>query len=535
VSQTRTPEQLRAVKPPPLKLITGGENGDSTAERSTDRPEIVQEIQQQYGIPAYWDKKSEFIDKLNEPFWAGLYAKENIIIHEFLEQCFYNYNQETGLYSEQSEDELLHLIAERILSASRQWGTRYAGLSRFRGEFSIRGIIRHLRGQVKKRDFFQRNLDAETQFVHLADCMLRLDKNGYTREEFSPEYHSRNRSPIKYDPGAECQEFQDKLLAPLGDDDRQLLQKFFGQFILGINKSQRILLLDGKPGAGKSTLAEVIRRVVGEYNCEALRTEQLESSRFELGRFIDRTLLIGADVKDRFLSSPGAYKLKSMVGGDMLPAELKRSNARFRLRGILNILITSNARLRVWLQGDYEAWLRRLTIIRYENPRKGKRIDDFANYLILKEASGILNWALDGLVLLIEDLKNFGDMKISERQNGFVETLLCESDSLKLFVRGNIVRTSEEKATLTVNEIIEEYYKDCASKQWSPEPAGDARSKLEDFMMEYFGASKSNSVKREGKDQRGFFHVRFRKPDEEDPTEPEKKINAIDEAKDIEF
>jgi len=248
-----------------------------------------QDLELKYGSPVYWDKKGEFIVKLNEPYWAALHAQEHVIIHEFLEECFYDYASATGLYSQQSEDEILSIIANRICRASREWGQSFASLARFQSEVSIRGVIKHLRGQVKQRDFFQRHLDDDSQFVHVANCVLRIDSNGFHPEEFSPKYHSRNRSPVLYDSKARCPKFQDELLAPLDKDDRQLIQKFFGQFVLGINKSQRILLLDGWPGAGKTTLAEVIRRTVGNQNTEGLRTEQLESSRFEIGRFIDKT------------------------------------------------------------------------------------------------------------------------------------------------------------------------------------------------------------------------------------------------------
>jgi putative DNA primase/helicase len=479
--------------------IAGGANGD----------EPYRQIQKQHGAPVFWDKKAESIVQINEPFWAALFAQENIIIHEYLEQRFYLYHQHTGLYVPESNDEVRTKLAATLLRASRQWPS-LKEIEKFQAAQSLRGVIEHLQGQVKRRDFF----DKTEPLVHVANCVLRIKDNGFSSEAFSPEHRSRNRSPISYDAKAQCPRFKNELLAPLDDDDRELIQKYSGQLLLGINKAQRILLLEGKAGAGKTTLALVLKGIVGAQNIEGLRTEHLEE-RFEIGRFLDKTLLLGADVKDRFLSSKGAYKLKALVGGDSLPAELKGSNSRFDVEGRFNVLITSNARLRVRLQGDQDAWRRRLTVVRYEQERQNKRIDEFHQVLLREEASGILNWCLEGLLKLLSDLREFGDIRLSSRQKARVEALLTESDSLKLFLIRSLV--GSQNCNVTVNEIVEAYYKDCASNQWTPQAVTIVRSDLDDFILELFGVCKSNCVKRDGKDQRGFFNIRFRQDDEPDP------------------
>ncbi|MHC4321018.1 MAG: hypothetical protein ACYST3_01960 [Planctomycetota bacterium] len=47
-------------------------------------------------------------------------------------------------------------------------------------------------------------------------------------------------------------------------------------------------------------------------------------------------------------------------------------------------------RLQVELDGDVEAWRRRLSIVRFEGPVPEKKIPDFASVLIVQEGSGIL-------------------------------------------------------------------------------------------------------------------------------------------------
>ena len=78
-----------------------------------------------------------------------------------------------------------------------------------------------------------------------------------------------------------------------------------GQCLLGRNLTQTILILDGPGNASKGTLSNIVQQVIGERNCYELRTDHL-SERFEVFRYIGRTMLYGADVEPGFLRTEGA-------------------------------------------------------------------------------------------------------------------------------------------------------------------------------------------------------------------------------------
>lgn len=77
--------------------------------------------------------------------------------------------------------------------------------------------------------------------------------------------------------------------------------------------------------------------------------------------------------------------MKRLTGCDFIEAEFKGGNTRASLMGVFNILITSNNRLRVRLDGDEEAWRRRLLLVKFENPPVKKKIADFAKILVRDE------------------------------------------------------------------------------------------------------------------------------------------------------
>jgi phage/plasmid-associated DNA primase len=493
-SQVRTPEEVE--KKIAQQASRPGNNGSSPGSE-------VKELLDRCGFPAFKTEKGK-LSKLNEPFWAAYHSKhEPEMLFEADEQEFYCYDPETGLFQPRSCDSIRRKLAEQILEKSREWHG-LAELERFRNDAHLYGILAHLRGEVERREVFS----PAGNFIHLANCVLELQADGtFKKCAFSPEYHSRNRSPIFYDPKAECLNFKEMILGHIEKDDQDLIQQYCGQCLLGTNLTQRILLLDGVAGASKGTIVLITVGIIGEKNTCELRTEHLDG-RFEIGRMIGKTLLLGADVKADFLSSEGASRLKALVGGDRLEAELKTSNKRVYVNGNFNAIITSNSRLRVRLEGDQSAWDRRLAIAKYERPFRGNKIPNVHQLLLQSEGSGILNWCIEGAQKLLKSIKETGDISLSVRQRERVKTLLSESDSLRIFLRENI--THVRGLDLTVGEIIAEYNRYCVKAEWAPIPATIAQRQLEQLMLELFGVVKVKCVKRDGKDQRGFFNVRIR-------------------------
>lgn len=468
-------------------------------------------IIEQFGPPGYENAKGH-LSRLNENFWAAYYASNREkIIYEPAEGEFYDYTSDYGIFIPKSSDLIRTELSALLFEAAQNWNG-YQQLERFRSAKDLAGPIAHLRGQVEQRDFFTQ----ASSFVHLGNCTLNFAPEGskFNVEPFSPLHRSRNRSPINYDPKATCPEFERLILGHVKEDDRRALQKYGGQCLLGRNLTQRFLILDGVGGASKGAFVGVLNGVVGPKNVYELRTAIL-AERFEIGRMIGRTLLVGSDVKGNFLSDEGAYRIKSLVGGDPLEAETKNSNQRFTIYGVFNLVITSNSRLCIYLDGDQSAWERRLIIIRYDQPYPGQRIFEIEKYLLAKEAPGILNWCIAGLSMLFADYAQAGDIVLSADQQKRVSDLLSESNSLQLFVSNKIFRddtpmSNGQSYSLTSEEIINAYIEDCVKdKNWTPISFAAAEKRLPALMLRFFGSAKSHDVKRNNRAKRGFWNVRF--------------------------
>ncbi len=489
-------ELLKLISETPIKSLPE----ENLASRSES--EASSALEEKYGQPFYLNKDGA-ISSINQAFWAALYAEENVVLYEPDEQAFYRYNPSTGIYEVESADAIKTAISSRLLEASRQ-ADAFA-LQKFRTSAGLDSIVSHLRGLVEKRGAFTER----RKTIHLANGVVDFSSGKAQLLPFSPEYRARNRSPIPFDPNAKCERFLNELVIPaVHPEEVELLQKFAGMLLLGDNRAQRVVILDGEGGRGKTQFANVLRDIIGTANVTQLRTEQL-GGRFEIFRFLKKSLLVGLDVKPDFLSTKGASVIKALVGGDWFDAEQKGGTGSFQVQGNFNILITSNSRLRVRLEGDISAWKRRLVIIRFQGPPPVLKIADFARYLIEKEGPGILNWALLGAKKLLEEIPDSGgNLVLTPRQCGIVDSLLAESESLRHFLKDKLEKTS--LSDVTRSELIEAYAAYCPDKKWQALPITEVQSQLDALVLDLFGTTQRHNIQRDGKNCRGYGGIGFK-------------------------
>jgi putative DNA primase/helicase len=398
------------------------------------------------------------------------------LIWEPLEREFYRYDLPSGLWKKVTSDTLKLKLGNDFKQVSDATGLQ--DFVFLRTDSSLGGLVSLLKGTVEEWDAFKRPAN---RFIHLRNGIFDLGVHPPELKTFHPDYRSRNASPFVFDPEAECPEFLNNLLgSALGEDDIELLQLWAGSVLLGQNPAQRLLIITGTPGGGKSALVEVIEKIIGEQNVAQLRTKHL-GRQFEMYKFLGKTLLSGKDVPTNFLAEENASILKALVGGDLLDAEKKNGNEHFQLRGCFNVAITCNDRLTVRLNGDTGAWERRLLIIQYDRPKPKRRIAEYAAELVKKEGPGILNWLVIGAMKYVAEVKEFGDLRLTPAQRRRVEKLLQESDSLRHFVETRI--TKSPKYDLTCDDLRNGYLEFCEEQEWRPIDQREFNAQIAELMM----------------------------------------------------
>jgi len=462
---------------------------------------LYDELVQQHGEPYFMSKQGSIT--LNDTFFAAKFAVEHTIVHEPAERQFYRYDEAHGLWSPQTIDSVKLTFAEDLKSYADS--QQQSQIERKRTNPFLTSLADMLRGHTEHLDVFGQR---EKSIIHVGNGMLHLNTSPPELREFSPGYFSRNQCPIEIEESADCPRFKKELLATaLDPDDISLLQRWCGSLLLTGNSAQRIMILTGTAGGGKSTIAEIVEKIIGTQNVTELRTDNL-ADRFELFRYRGKTLLTGKDVPAEFLMRKGASTLKKLVGHDMLSAEGKNLSAPFNLRGEFNVLITCNSGLRVRLEGDAGAWRRRLMIIEYTRQKPEHRISDFASVLVSKEGRGILMWMIEGAIAHLKELETFGDFVLTQAQQDRVETLLAQSDSVREFVRRH-VKVSDRSDSVTTDELVRSYDEFCSMHDFHPVSPLEVEKQLPNLMEEIHGSVKRHDIQRDEGTRRGYRGVQI--------------------------
>jgi len=436
---------------------------------------------------------------LNQMFFVRKYTLEHHVRYESGLGDFFQYDAADGLWKKQSVEAIKRGFLEDLANAARE--TKLSAVFLKRTDSFVGGLVNLLKATVETRDSFSGRPPA----IHVRNGMICFEEDEVTLNSFHPSYLSRNQCPFDFDPTADCPRFKRELLeTALNDDDISLLQKWAGSVLLGHNAAQRFLMMLGTPGGGKSTLMNILERVIGLQNVSQLRTEHL-ADKFELYSFAGKTLLTGKDVASDFLMHKGAHVLKALVGHDLLEAEKKGANERVSLRGDFNVGITCNTDLNIRLQGDAGAWRRRLLVVKYDRPAPTKKIVNLPDLLLAQEGAGILRWMVEGAVALLDDLREYGDYHLTDAQKQQVNRLMDQSDSVRRFVQEGLVY--RKGADITGSDLLVAYYEFCEDRGWYPFPTGELRIQLPRQMLEIHKASYRHDIDREGKRARGYKHV----------------------------
>jgi len=435
---------------------------------------------------------------LNDRAVAVLCSTTHMIRYEPGDKAYERYDAERGqwrmvneLAVERKLDELLIGLGEKY---EQQDFVRRISSSKLN---SLSKMLRHHDVRVE--------MVSTESLIHASNGVIDLSENRPKLMPHGPEYPFHTSSEIKFEPKAGCPKFTKSLLVPaLVPADIALLQKYCGSMLLGPNTCHGLMIIRGTAGGGKSTLVSIVEKIIGEQSVAYLRTSHL-GGRFETSAFVGKRLLVGKDVPGNTLAAGGARLLKSLVGNDLMQAEVKYNPEKKALRGDFHVMIVSNNNLHIALDGDTEAWSRRLLMVDFVNVKPGRPIPNLAERLVAEEGSGILNWLIAGALAYRAEMNKSGHLQLTDAQHARIKTLLQDSDNVTEFVKNRLIgRTGHDVSS---GELWLGYHKTCRDQKWTPVPMHKFQTRVPELMAQVFSTTRRNDILREGKAVRGFKNV----------------------------
>jgi len=281
----------------------------------------------------------------------------------------------------------------------------------------------------------------------------------------------RNRLPVSYDPNASepalWLRFLDGLLYP---EDIPALQEFIGYCLIPSNKGQRMMVIKGNGGEGKSQIGAVLSAIFGT-NMKDGSIGKISENRFARADLEHILLCVDDDMRMEALRQTNYVKSIVTAQGKM---DLERKGKQsYQGWMVARLMAFSNGDLQALYDRSDGFYRRQLVLTTREKP--SDRVDDPDLAEKMKaEAEGIFLWAFEGLQRLVSHGFKFTE---SDRIRANRETVKRDHNNIFDFMEseGYIRYAPEGKIPATeLYRIYEMWCKENAMTALKPRSFSDA-------------------------------------------------------------
>ena len=315
----------------------------------------------------------------------------------------------------------------------------------------------------------------EADRIHLANGTLKLD-GSFT--EGRPNI-VRSRLPVAYRPDAPAPvrwlSFLDGLLYA---EDIPTLQEFIGYCLIPSNKGQRMMVIKGNGGEGKSQIGAVLGALLGS-NMKDGSIGKISENRFARADLEHILLCVDDDMRMEALRQTNYVKSIVTAQGKM---DLERKGKQsYQGWMFARLLAFSNGDLQALYDRSDGFYRRQLVLTTREKP--AGRVDDPDLAEKMKaEAEGIFLWAFEGLQRLVANNFKFTE---SQRTRDNREAVKRDNNNVFDFLESEGYIRLKADCTISSKDLYEIYRMWCEENNLTPLK----RSRFSDSVI----ASKSKS------------------------------------------
>lgn len=256
--------------------------------------------------------------------------------------------------------------------------------------------------------------------------------------------------PVAYDPGAACPQFDAFLDRVQPDPEiRAFLQRWFGLSMTG-TPVQRLVFLHGAGANGKSVLVDLMARVFGNYAATA-RIETLTGTNRRAGNEATPDLipLMGARMVRTSEPDEGQRLqeglIKELTGGE--PIMVRPLHGAFiEVKPFFKLTMSGNHKPEI--RGTDDGIWRRLFLVPFTVQIPEAERDPDLGQKLWAEAPGILNWAIAGLIDVLE-----GGLAPPEAVSEATREYRAESDPIGTFLAQCCVVTGVPADTIRARDL----------------------------------------------------------------------------------
>lgn len=334
--------------------------------------------------------------------------------------------------------------------------------------------------------------------IPVANGTYRLDMG------FSPVKHlTRYRLPVAYNPDAPKPEtwlsFLDELLEP---EDIPTLQEYMGYCLIPSTLGQKMLIITGSGGEGKSRIGVVMKALLG-CNMNLSSIAKVENSPFARADLEHLLLMVDDDLKMEGLNQTNY--IKSIITAE-LPMDLERKGIQ-SYQGNLNVrfMAFGNASLKALHDRSHGFFRRQIILTTKERP-KDRVNNPYLGHWLQQEAEGILLWCIEGLERLILNQFQF---TISPRAQENKRQAVLQANNVVGFFSSEGYLTFDPEGQVTSRQLYEVYKDWCQDNTLSPLASSSFLSQVPQEINGHVLTPSKSIPAGNGKYVRGFRGLRL--------------------------
>ena len=384
------------------------------------------------------------------------------------------------LDGEVNENRLLHEIHQEIRYAARN------------------DIAKKAKRMVEaiKIETYREEWDIQLDRIHLKNGTYYLDERGFVPDKEL----CLNRFPVEYQADAPAPaawlNFLDGLLVP---EDIPTLQEYLGYLLIPSTKAQKMMILTGRGGEGKSRIGLVLKKLMGDsVHMESIH--RLETNRFASANLEHKLVMVDDDLQMSAL--PDTRNVKSIVTAEDKTCIERKGKQATQGRLYVRLLCFGNGNLIAVNDSSDGFWRRQILISVKDRPPD--RIDDpFLIEKLSEELPGIFLWALEGLKRLLANQYRF---TLSERTRKNLEAVMADGNNLDQFMASTKYVRFEEGGAARSTHLFKAYSRWCTDNLETPV----SQKKFSQFLFKSAGKYGIAFSKHVGGGYRGYKGVSVR-------------------------
>ena len=293
--------------------------------------------------------------------------------------------------------------------------------------------------------------------IHVSNGTLFLDGGFSEEKDFC-----RNRLPVAYSPTApEPVTWLGFLGQLLYTEDIPTLQEFFGYCLIPSTRGQKMLLLTGKGGEGKSRVGIVLQALLGS-NMKTGSIAKVENSPFARADLQNMLVMVDDDMKMEALTQTN--NIKAIVTAE-LPMDLEKKGQQ-SYQGDLRVrfLAFGNGTLQALHDRSF-GFFRRQIILEVRERDPNREDDPYLADKLCSEKEGIFLWALEGLRRLLRSNYRF---TLSQRAKANMEAAIADGNNVVEFMKSQGYFRFKADAEVSSRDLYDVYRLWCEDNALNP-------------------------------------------------------------------